>query len=87
MLEDGNDAPGGAIYVRELAIDLASIGRIEGNGLSVYYDLAEPANGYLGGATYALAGGGVIAAVPEPGVVGLALFAGVTALTRRRRRG
>lgn len=32
------------------------------------YDLANPANAYLGGQTYALANGGSIAPVPEPAI-------------------
>lgn len=84
-LEDGNDTPGGAIYVRELAVNLSDIDRITGNGLSIYYDVSDPANAYLGGETYALAGGGVIAAVPEPGVASVVIGLAGVAWGRRRR--
>jgi len=88
MLADGDTASGGALYVRCLLLGggIGQISGISGKGLSIYYDLNEPANAYLGGGTYSLAGGGSIWPVPEPqillpGLVGCALAAG-----RRRLR-
>jgi hypothetical protein len=86
-LQDGDAEPGGAIYVRELILGggLSQISSIESNGLSIYYDLGDPANAYLGGATYALSGGGQIAAVPEPVSATVSLI-GLIGLLRRTRR-
>ena len=63
---------------------MGQISNIQGNGLNVYYDLGEAANAYLGGQSYALAGGGSISPVPEPGMVGFAVVA-MTGLFIRRR--
>jgi autotransporter-associated beta strand protein len=85
-----------ALYVHEFVLDggLVQIGSIQSNGLNIYYDPTDAANGYLGGRTYALAGSGnlmavpAVAAVPEPRaysmmLAGLALMGFIA---RRRRR-
>jgi hypothetical protein len=86
-LLDGDDQPGGAIYVRSLILagGLSQISSIESNGLSIYYDLGDPSNAYLGGATYALSGGGQIAAVPEPFSASLSIITSLGLLRRTRR--
>lgn len=64
------------------------IANIFGNGFNLFYDPHSAANAYLKGLSYALAGGGRLAAVPEPMTLALlapgliALFAGA-----RRRTG
>lgn len=69
-LYDGNETAGGALYVGAVQFGdgLDQISSIYGNGFNIYYrsDLAE--NLFLGGQTYALSGGGVLAptVVPEP---------------------
>ncbi len=80
-------APGGALYVRELALGggLAQVGAISGNGLNLYYDPAAAANAYLGGGRFGLAGGGFLAPVPEPGSALLSLSAAGALAARRRR--
>jgi hypothetical protein len=85
-LMDGDEVAGGGLYVHRLLLGggVSQITNIQGNGLSIYYDLGEPANAYLGGQTYALAGGGSIAPVPEPGVLLLGLIAVGGLLSRRR---
>jgi len=64
-LVDGNDTPGGALYVgRLLGVTLSgnTVTDILGsNGLNIYYDLFL--NPELGGLTYDLAGGGWLAPV------------------------
>ncbi|MBA2588838.1 MAG: PEP-CTERM sorting domain-containing protein [Alphaproteobacteria bacterium] len=79
-------------YVADLIgalISGSSIANITGfNGLTVYYDAYQTDNAYLGGLTYALAGGGqLVADVPEPMtwilfLSGLGLLGG---FVRRRR--
>ena len=66
-LVDGNDTPGGALYVGRL-LGLTFIGNtvtdiLGSNGLNIYYDLFL--NPELGGLTYDLAGGGWLAPVAE----------------------
>ena len=89
VLDDGNDSPGGALYVHELLLagGLSQIGRITGNGMNLYYDATDPANGYLLGQSYALTGGGMLTPVPEPSaLVLLAVGALGLAFYCRRRR-
>jgi hypothetical protein len=78
---------GGALYVGSLILPagLAQISSITGNGHNIYYHLSDPANAYLGGQTYALAGGGQLAPVPEPATLLLGGLTAVLALSRRRR--
>jgi hypothetical protein len=87
VLEDADGPGGGAIYVRELRLEggLGQISALQSNGMNIYYDLGRSANSYLGGQTYALAGGGSISPVPEPGLMLGALLAAVGVLARRRR--
>lgn len=81
-------APGGALYVRTLILDagLAGISSVESSGLSIYYDPAASGNAYLGGSTYPLHGGGLIAPVPEPGSVLLLAIGTAAAAAIRHRR-
>ena len=88
-LLDGNATPGGALYVTQLRLDggLSQIASLHGNGLNIYYDVTDPSNAYLGGATYALAEGGfLMAAVPEPPVNALLLVAAAVGLGLLRQR-
>jgi hypothetical protein len=84
-LQDGNDEPGGALYLQRLVLGggIEQISSISGDGLNIYYHLGDPANAYLGGQTYALAGGGQIAPVPEPASL---ILEGLTALLMLGRR-
>src|SRR5439155_1446028 len=61
----------GALYVHQL--QLTSIDQLSGSQ-NIYYDLRYPANAYLNGQTYALAGGGQIAPVPEPAAIVFAIL-------------
>ena len=69
---------------RDLGGGLPQIPFIESNGLNIYYQPAFSGNGYLGGQTYALSGGGRLAPVPEPGSAWL--LAGALLLRRRSRQ-
>ena len=65
-LLDGNNTPGGALYVGTILGVLLSGGQVTdiyGNGLDIYYDPSLAGNAYLGGLTYQLAGGGYLAPV------------------------
>ena len=78
------------IYVTVLQLDggLSQIGSITGNGADIYYDPSNGANAYLGDQSYALAGGGEIEAVPEPGtlsLLSLGMLAGFGLLGRRKK--
>ena len=67
-LLDGNDTPGGALYVGSILGAILSGGQIAniyGNGLDIYYDPSLPDNAYLAGLAYALADGGYLAPVPS----------------------
>jgi len=61
-LSDGNGTAGGAFYTDALILDggVSQIASITGNGFNIYYNPGNTANAYLGGKTYALAGGGAI---------------------------
>ncbi len=61
-------APGGALYTGAFVLDggLGQLAAIH-SAANIYYDAGLAANGYLGGASYALSGGGTLAPVPEPG--------------------
>jgi len=68
-LQDANATPGAAQYVRRLLLEggVAQIKDVSSDGTWLYYDPGEPANDYLAGGTYPLAGGGAIAPVaPAP---------------------
>ncbi len=90
---DGNQTPGGALYVGTLALGggLAQLANIHGNGINLYYDPAMAGNAYLLDQTYALAGGGQLlpasafASVPEPATIGMLCLGAVTLIRRRRR--
>ena len=86
-LLDGNATPGGAFYVGVLQLDggLAEIASIHGNGMNIYYDPLNAENAYLNGGTYALAGGGFIEPVPEPGPVAAFIVGGFCLLVARHR--
>lgn len=89
-LIEGNDTPGGALYVGTisgLAFDSNNpylVTNIHGNGLNVYY--APWANPSLNSQTYQLADGGTLAPVPEPETWAM-LLAGLGLTFLRWRRG
>jgi hypothetical protein len=91
-LFDGNDTPGGAMYVGEiLGLDLGGsiITNIYGHGLNIYYDPTLPGNEYLGGLSYTFMDGGRLVATPLPASV-LLLGSGLLGLGLlgwRRRKG
>jgi hypothetical protein len=78
---------GDAIYVGVLDLKggLGEINSITGDA-NLYYDLRQPENAYLNGQSYALAGGGMIVPVPEPGALLMCLLAAASAAGRRRGR-
>ena len=97
-LEDANAVPGAAQYLRRLLLagGLPQIANLTSDGTLLYYDRRDPANAYLGGQTFALAGGGSIApfpsaaAVPSLGPGGLAALVaallGLGSIATRRRQ-
>jgi len=62
-LQDANATPGAAQYVSALVLagGTAQIASIASDGTSIFYDPAAPQNAYLGGQSFPLSGGGVIA--------------------------
>jgi hypothetical protein len=93
-LIDGNALPGAALYVGEFTL-LNGIGQLADiqSAFNIYYNPILAGNAYLGGQSYALAGGGslIAAAVPEPEtwalmLVGLGLLSRRVAGDRARRR-
>jgi len=65
QLQDGNATPGGALFVRNFILDggLSQLSSVSGNGMNIYYDPLATANTYLGGQTYNLQNGGVLAPI------------------------
>jgi len=99
-LVDGNATSGGALYAGEVVgaqLAGSSVTNIAGAaGLAIYYDPALGPNVYLGGATYDLAAGGVLAPLSAPAVpllgplARVVLFLGILATALHpalRRRG
>jgi hypothetical protein len=90
-LYDGNTEEGAALYVGVIlgvVFDESKreITNIFGNGYDIYYDPTLEANAYLGGKTYELQDGGLLApAVPLPSAV-LLLGAGLFRLVAYKRR-
>ena len=80
-------APNSALYVHSLVLSggIDQISSISSNGSNIYYHLGDPANAYLNGQTYALAGGGQLAPVPEPSSIVFGSLTALLALGRRRR--
>jgi hypothetical protein len=62
-LINGSGSEAGALYVNELylADGIAQLQSINSNGVKIYYNPDAAANAYLGGQSYALPGGGVLA--------------------------
>ena len=93
-LFDGNGVSGGAMYVSEFNLGGGTdqIDSIFSHGYNIYYDANAAGNNYLGGFTYDLDGGGVLAAmqaepVPEPATIALlGIGLGGMYLRRRKRR-
>ncbi|MEW6677940.1 MAG: PEP-CTERM sorting domain-containing protein [Pseudomonadota bacterium] len=91
-LQDGNDTSGAALYVGQVVgVDIQGdqIGNIIGHGYNIYYDAGLAENAYLGGQTYLLQEGGVLAAmapVPEAQTWTMLLAGlGLVGLQLRRR--
>jgi hypothetical protein len=78
-------APGSALYAGAFVLDggLPQLTAIH-SAANIYYDPAFADNFYLGGASYAMDGGGLLTPVPEPSPWAL-LAAGLLWLTTRRR--
>lgn len=92
-LQDGNAVSGGALYVGALTgavLNAGTISNIHGNGFNIYYDPDNAANAYLGGHSFALADGGVLAAaapIPEPETYALMLAGlGLVSFMAQRRK-
>ena len=80
----------GALYITSIlgaVLTGDEVTNIIGNGFNIYYDPGDVANAYLGGRTFRLLNGGVLAAaVPEVSSIALLLSGlGVVFLFRRRR--
>jgi hypothetical protein len=90
-LIEGNDTPGGALYVGTISglvfdsTEPLLVTNIHGNGLNVYY--APWSNPGLNGQTFQLADGGTLAPVPEPETWAMLLAGlGLTCLRLRSAR-
>jgi hypothetical protein len=81
---DSLNLQGEALYVGVLQLP-GGIASITGSG-TIYYDLRQPENDYLGGKSYQLAGGGTVVPVPEPrAAITLALLIAITGISGRVR--
>lgn len=81
VLTDGNATPGAALYVDQLLLDggLPQIASVTGNGFTIFYNSCDPANAWLAGASYPLAGGGSITpVVPDLRVTSTTVLPGGT---------
>ena len=89
FLQDWDETPGGALYVREIAGLLFDEGNhwitnLFSNGLNIYYDPLAPGNEYLAGHRFLLAGAGYLDPVPLP-ATWLLLGSGLLGLMGLRR--
>jgi len=91
-LQDANAMPGAAQYVTALVLagGTAQIASIASDGTSIFYDPSAPENAYLGGQSFALSGGGVVApfftaAVPALGALGRVVAAVALGIVAWRR--
>jgi len=91
-LLDGNAIPGAALYIRELELPGQDLGLLADitSAFNIYYDEFDPANAYLHGLDFKLAGGGslIAATVPEPASLALlaSMFVSMRLFLAARRR-